>query len=178
MALDRMRVIGCAKLDGFPLVPATPLVARMQVWRIELELVAHGEGDIWFPVAQAGDESDGSARDDLTDEDHPTARANGGFAADIEAEIDLVKVGMEGDRQSEDAGVQEAEPDDAEESPAIVEIQVSAGWDERLYKRRVGDEVQHSQVTPVCGEEWAGSHVNLWEVEQAPRPRAAEIRKR
>src|SRR3954451_17781600 len=93
-----------------------------------IELVPHRHGRIGLVVAPASHERDHMARHELTNEDDgPTPRSVLGSAANVEPEIDLVEVSVEGHRQAEHPRVQEAEPDDARHGHAAERIELGAG---------------------------------------------------
>src|SRR5213082_907795 len=53
-----------------------------------------------------------------------------------------------------DARVEKKKTDHAEKCLALVEIQFRLTRHQRLQDFRIGDEIQHRQVTPVRGEKW------------------------
>ena len=61
---------------------------------------------------------------------------------------------MERDGETHDSRVEKKETDHAEKCPALVEIQLRVSRDQRLEDFRIGDEIQHRQVTPVRGQKW------------------------
>lgn len=81
--------------------------------------VGHGECDIGFVIESFGKAGDGEAGDDFSDEGDAAAPTVCGAVTDVEAEIDLFKVAMEGDGDATDAGIEEHEADEADESFAV-----------------------------------------------------------
>ncbi len=63
-------------------------------------LVASRQGDVVLVVEVAGDQGDGGPRHDLLDEDDAAAPLVAGFVADVEAQVDLLEVAVEGDGQA------------------------------------------------------------------------------
>ena len=64
---------------------------------------------------------------------------------------------MERDRQSDHAGIEKEEADDADKSLFIVEIELRLAREERPQQCRIDGEVEHGEVSPLRGEKW--SHV-------------------
>ena len=64
--------------------------------------VVHGQGEVGFVVDAVGDGGDGPAGDEFADEDDAASPfVVGGLVADVEAEVDFFKVGVEGDGDAE-----------------------------------------------------------------------------
>jgi hypothetical protein len=128
----------------------------------------HGAGDVGFVVAEAGECGDGEAGDDFLDEGDAAADFAGGEgAAGVEAEVDFFEVAVERDGDAAEAGVEEAEADEADEGAVVEEVEGGAGGDEGEEEGGVDFEVEHEEVAPFGGEEgaaidggrnWKGGH--------------------
>src|SRR5262249_17340529 len=80
-------------------------------------------------------------------------------AADVEAQVDLVEVPVEGDRHPHDEGVEETEPDHADEGAAVPEIDLGAPGDGLSGEGRRDLAVEQSQVAPLGPQEGPRRHV-------------------
>ena len=111
------------------------------------------QSDVILAIADVGYGSDGPSRNDLADEDHPSAKVVAHLPANVEAKIDLLKIVVKRNRDSENSGIEEAKSHQAYENPAVPKVQ--------LCPRRnvVGENfgcdliVQHQKMLPLRREE-------------------------
>lgn len=119
-----------------------------------LHAMAHGECDVIFAVRDAGDGGDGAARDDFADEKDAAADFGARFAADIEAEINLVEIRVEGDgEEAEELRFEETEADEADVGFSFMGVELGATRDVEAKESRIGFVIEHQQVAPLGGEE-------------------------
>jgi hypothetical protein len=124
--------------------------------------VARGDGEVGLVVEGAGDPGDGAARDELADEDDAALEAAVGFAAaDVEAEVDLLKARVQRDGEALDADAVEEEGDEGDVAAGLavgvmVEVELEAVGKighEQLWFYGV---LRHDELAPLGGEE--GGH--------------------
>src|SRR6266850_1119967 len=126
----------CAASGITPVVFGDEFLVRavfdMDPRRCEIDFVAHGQRNVGLAVHRSRDEGDSPPGDYLTDEDHTAPPAVGCVAADVESEIHLLEVAVEGDRTTEHPGVQETKSDDAQEGLAFAKVQLCSVGDKWL----------------------------------------------
>ena len=104
-----------------------------------LDCVGHCDAGVVLVEGEAGDGGDGEFGDELADEDGTALLA----AADVEADVDLFKVLVEGDGEAEDAGAVELKADEREPGFVGEEVEFGAGGDVGLEQRGIDCVVEH-----------------------------------
>jgi hypothetical protein len=136
----------------FPFVPASPFVAGAYFAVAIDYFAAHRQRLIRFAVKDARSNGDGRFRHELADENDAAPPGVSGLFAHIEAKVYFFEVAVSRNGQAADDGMIEEEPDDAEVSLALKEIELrSSGHIWRKELRR-GAEIEHGEVAPVRGK--------------------------
>src|ERR1043166_1218060 len=93
----------------------------------KLDRVGHRNAAIRFPPGEQGNPCDPALRHQLANEHHaPAPAAVRRAPPDVEAQVDLVEIAVEGNREAEDPGVEEAEPDQAHQGEPIPCVELGA----------------------------------------------------
>src|SRR5215510_997417 len=130
--------------------------------------MAHSPSDVIFVVNDAGHGRDRPSRRDLFDERHAAPPAVFRPAADIKSQVDLFKVSVEGDRQTQDARLQKEESDDADEMTVIPRVEFHAERYERTQRRRIDFVIEHGQSSPFRSEKFSCLHLDSPRAESVP----------
>src|SRR5437764_14744878 len=114
----------------------------------------HRQRRVRFALKCWRDDCDRVPRHQLADKDDATPPFIATRSAHIKTEVHFLEIAMEWNGKSDDARVEKKKTDHAEKCLALVEIQFRLTRHQRLQDFRIGDEIQHRQVTPVRGEKW------------------------
>ena len=89
---------------------------------------------------------------------------DGVFSAHIKTQIHFFEITVPWDGQAENARVQEEESNDAQKSSSLMKIKLCPARQQRFQELWIGDEIQHRQVAPICGEKWLkhGLRIKEW----------------
>jgi hypothetical protein len=140
--------------ERFPMPAAPPLILGKEPALLVFKHVPHRQRQVGLAVKGPRNERDRAPRHQLPHKDHSAPPFVPAFPANVEAEIHFFEIVMEGNRQTNDAGIKKKKTDDADERLATVKIELGLNRDQGLQNFRVDGEVEHGQVTPVRGEKW------------------------
>src|SRR5215831_14973215 len=113
-------------------------------------------GYISLVVKDAGDRRHAAARDDLADEGHASPQFILLAAPDVEAQVDLVKIAVQRNRDTKHLHGKKAKPDQADETPSLPQIELCSPWNQAIEQCRINLVVEHEHVAQLGGEERAG----------------------
>src|SRR3954462_14250359 len=88
---------------------------------------AHWAGLVALVVKAVGDQCDGAARGDFSNEDNAAADLAADLAADVESQVDFREVRVERDGNAEEADALELEANDADVRLAVEKIGLGSG---------------------------------------------------
>jgi len=116
---------------------------------VQGDLVRHRNRAVGFVVDEAGHRRNRAAWNELLDEDHRTAERSVAMAtAHVESEVDLLERAMARNPDSLDSGVDEAEPDKADEIHVMPGVELGAPRHEWLENLSGALEVEENQTLP------------------------------
>jgi len=119
-----------------------------------LDAVAHREADVVLAVNEIGGQGDGATRDDLADENDAATVVARDAAANVEAEVHFVEIGVNGNREnSGEPGAEKAEADEACVRATVEGMELGARRDVRAQEVWVHFIVQEQEVAPLGREE-------------------------
>ncbi len=119
-----------------------------------VDAVAHREADVVLAVNEIRGQRDGATRDDLADENDAATDFARDVAANVEAEIHFVEIGVKRNREnSGEPGAKKAEADEACVRAAVEGIELGARRDVGPQEEWVHFIVQEYKVAPLGREE-------------------------
>src|SRR5262245_45392771 len=161
---ERLRDARGLRADVMPRSAVAPRIFDRPIRRdrsvVQIDSMAHSPRDVIFVVNDAGHGRDRPSRRDLFDERHAAPPAVFRPAADVKSQVDLFKVSVEGDRQSQDARIQKKEADDADEMTVIPRVEFHAERYEWTQERRIDFVVEHRQSPPFRREKFTCFHLD------------------
>src|SRR6266545_4115615 len=151
---NRLRFAGCAHLEKFPLLSASPAVLDAQFSIDVLYIVLHRESEVALSIKCTGNEGNRTAWHKLADENYTTSPGVSRLSSHVETQIHFFEIAMQRDRETEKTCIEKKESDNADERLAVFIIDLRPGRNERFNQSRIDDVIQQRQITPVSGKKW------------------------
>ena len=120
--------------------------------------MSHWQGNVVLVVDHPRHPGDGAPRNDLLYKHHPAPHLALNLAPNIEPEVHLQEVVVEGNRHTHEPRIQKPEPDDADEAAFVPEIEHGASGHIRPQKVWIDLVVEESEIAPFGGQEGAFRH--------------------
>src|SRR5262249_44838481 len=169
---ERARFSGGLHADVMPRSIVAPRIFDRSIRRdrsvVQIDSMAHSPRDVIFVVNDAGHGRDRPSRRDFFDECHAAPPAVFRTAADVKSQVDLFKVLVEGNRQTEDARLQKEESDDTDEMTVIPRVEFHAARYERTQRRRIDFVIEHRQSSPFRREKFSCLRLDSSHSESVP----------
>lgn len=114
-----------------------------------------------FLVNAVGHPGDGRFRHNFAHEHHAAFGAQRRVVAPhVKTQVDLFKIGVPGDLNALDPGIEEHKPDQADVTGTVPDVQFGVCRDKRLQYCRVDAVIEKHETPPFggekgCGHEWA-----------------------
>src|SRR4029077_16254684 len=156
---NRLRFTGCAHLEKFPLLSASPAILDAQFSIDVLYIVLHRESEVALSIKCPGNEGNHTTRHKLADENDTASPGVSRFSSHVEAQIYFLEIAIPRDRKTQKTCIEIQKSDGGDECLAVLIIDLRSDRNERFNQSRIDDVIQHRQITPVSSEK--GLHVEV-----------------